>query len=563
MSRVFVADETALGRKVVVKVLAAGAGGGDVAPSGSSARSSSPRRCSSRTSSRCSRRARSDGLPYYTMPFVEGESLRARLRAAGRCRSPRRSSILRDVAQARSPTRTSAASCTATSSRTTCCSRAARAVVTDFGIAKAIARGAGAVAPGATLTQLGTSIGTPAYMAPEQAAGDPATDHRADIYAFGCMAYELLAGQPPFHGLSPHKLLAAHMGETPQPVERAAPRLPAGARAARDALPGEGSRRAAADARRAAARARAVTSVAAPRRRRCSFAAAAACSCARWRSTRAAFVVVAIVARRSSHAGTARLGVPRRARRHGARLPGDPVHGLHAVRRAQVAQATPTLTPRGTLVRPSAGHDGAARGEGEPARVVARARRAAASRRSRRSRCSSPAIWCCARSASGRRGRCSPRASSARRTSVLVAAFDAASKDSALGDVVTRGGAHQPRAVARRERRADERRRRRAAADAASRRRRASTSRSRARSRSARGSRRWSTGASRRRATGYIITVRLVSARVGRRAGGRIRETAANAARHHPAVDRLTRQLRGKIGESLKSVQRRAARSSR
>ena len=55
-------------------------------------------------------------------------------------------------------------------------------------------------------------------MAPEQAAGDPATDHRADIYAFGCMAYELLAGRPPFAGLPPHKLLVAHMGETPKPV---------------------------------------------------------------------------------------------------------------------------------------------------------------------------------------------------------------------------------------------------------------------------------------------------------------------------------------------------------
>jgi serine/threonine protein kinase len=91
------------------------------------------------------------------------------------------------------------------------------AVVTDFGIAKAIAAAAEAPA-GATWTQMGTAIGTPAYMAPEQAAGDPPTDHRADISAFGCMAYEPLAGQLPFGSLASRKLIAAHMSETPQPV---------------------------------------------------------------------------------------------------------------------------------------------------------------------------------------------------------------------------------------------------------------------------------------------------------------------------------------------------------
>jgi serine/threonine-protein kinase len=81
------------------------------------------------------------------------------------------------------------------------------AVVTDFGIAKALSdsRTGGA---GATLTALGTSIGTPAYMAPEQAAGDPDIDHRADIYAFGCMAFELLTSKPPFHGRTPSRFSA-------------------------------------------------------------------------------------------------------------------------------------------------------------------------------------------------------------------------------------------------------------------------------------------------------------------------------------------------------------------
>ena len=62
------------------------------------------------------------------------------------------------------------------------------------------------------------SIGTPAYMAPEQAAGDPSTDHRADIYAFGCLAYEVFSGKPPFDSQTPHRVIAAHFGETPRPI---------------------------------------------------------------------------------------------------------------------------------------------------------------------------------------------------------------------------------------------------------------------------------------------------------------------------------------------------------
>ena len=70
---------------------------------------------------------------------------------------------------------------------------------------------------GETITQMGTQIGTPAYMAPEQAAGDPDVDFRADLYAFGVMAYELLAGQHPFaERRTAHALVVAHMTETPK-----------------------------------------------------------------------------------------------------------------------------------------------------------------------------------------------------------------------------------------------------------------------------------------------------------------------------------------------------------
>lgn len=94
---------------------------------------------------------------------------------------------------------------------------AGSATVTDFGIAKAISTIRGD-APGGTLTAIGTSIGTPAYMAPEQAAGDPDVDHRADFYSFGVLAYELLAGRTPFHDLPPSRMLAAQLSEKPRDI---------------------------------------------------------------------------------------------------------------------------------------------------------------------------------------------------------------------------------------------------------------------------------------------------------------------------------------------------------
>ena len=218
MSRVFVALETALGRKVVVKVLP-------------------PELLAGVNVERFNREillaaklqhphivpvlsaGETQGLPFYTMPYVEGESLRARLaRAAASGPMPvsEAVSILRDVARALAfahdrgivhrdikPDNVLISGVSAT--------------VTDFGIAKAFSASR-TQAQGETLTMVGTSIGTPAYMSPEQAAGDPTADHRADIYSFGCMAYELLAGQPPFTDKAPRKLLASHMSEKPRPI---------------------------------------------------------------------------------------------------------------------------------------------------------------------------------------------------------------------------------------------------------------------------------------------------------------------------------------------------------
>ncbi len=228
MSRVFAATETAFGRKVVIKVLPAELGAGvnvdrfnreiQVA-----ANLQHPHIVPVLTAGEM------DGVPFYTMPFIDGQSLRARL-TAGPIPITECVSYLRDVARALAyahdhnvvhrdikPDNVLISGVSAT--------------VTDFGIAKAItaARASDVPAGGGVgaLTQLGMSIGTPTYMAPEQAAADPSTDHRADIYSFGCMAYEMLTGRPPFTEKSPHRLLAAHMGTRPQPVSELRPETPA------------------------------------------------------------------------------------------------------------------------------------------------------------------------------------------------------------------------------------------------------------------------------------------------------------------------------------------------
>ncbi len=89
------------------------------------------------------------------------------------------------------------------------------AVVTDFGVAKAVSSSSGG-----QLTSLGLALGTPAYMAPEQAAADPHVDHRADLYSIGVVAYEMLAGRTPFAAASPQAMLAAHITQAPDPLEQ-------------------------------------------------------------------------------------------------------------------------------------------------------------------------------------------------------------------------------------------------------------------------------------------------------------------------------------------------------
>ena len=167
-----------------------------------------------------------DGVLYFVMPYEDGPSLRARLDTGEQLSVAERVSTLRDLARALAYAHEQGVVHRDVKPDNVMLSGGA-AVVTDFGISKAVSVAQGGAAA-STLTQSGSGIGTPAYMAPEQAVGDPSTDHRADIYSFGCLAYELFAGTPPFHGMPMHQVIAAHVGTKPAPVEGVGREVPAG-----------------------------------------------------------------------------------------------------------------------------------------------------------------------------------------------------------------------------------------------------------------------------------------------------------------------------------------------
>src|SRR4051812_44729905 len=223
MSRVFLADDTALGRQVVIKVLLP-----ELAASVNADRFKREVQLSARLQHPhivpVLAAGEVNGLPYYVMPFVKGESLRAHL-AVGPLAIPEVISILGDVGKALAYAQSDGIVHRDIKPDNILLSGGA-ATVADFGIAKAISSAQQAES-GETLTTLGTSLGTPAYMAPEQVAGDPKADHRADIYSLGCVAYEMLTGQSPFAGKSPQQMLAAHIVENPVPIAERRAEVPA------------------------------------------------------------------------------------------------------------------------------------------------------------------------------------------------------------------------------------------------------------------------------------------------------------------------------------------------
>jgi tetratricopeptide (TPR) repeat protein/tRNA A-37 threonylcarbamoyl transferase component Bud32 len=220
MSRVFLAEETALGRKVVVKVLppemAAGVNIERFRREIKLAASlQHPHIVPLHAASQAG------DLFYYTMPLVEGESLRAKLAREGELPVAETVRILRDVVDALAYAHAHGVVHRDIKPDNVLIS-GQHAVVTDFGVAKAVSAASGE----SNLTSLGVALGTPAYMAPEQAAADPHVDHRADLYAVGAMAYEMLCGHPPFTGMTPQAMLAAHVTQAPQPVSGHRPAVP-------------------------------------------------------------------------------------------------------------------------------------------------------------------------------------------------------------------------------------------------------------------------------------------------------------------------------------------------
>jgi len=164
-----------------------------------------------------------DGLPYYTMPLVEGASLRAILTSRGALPISEAVRLMRDIAEALSYAHEHGIVHRDIKPENILVT-AYHALVTDFGVAKALSA---AASESGGLTSVGIALGTPSYMAPEQAMGDPATDHRADIYAFGVVAYEMLTGQRLFTERSQQATLAAHAIEKPEPIERRRANTPA------------------------------------------------------------------------------------------------------------------------------------------------------------------------------------------------------------------------------------------------------------------------------------------------------------------------------------------------
>lgn len=157
---------------------------------------------------------------YYVMPYVAGESLRDRLAREKQLPLADALQITREVGDALAYAHSHGVVHRDIKPGNILLSEH-HAVVADFGIARAIE-----AAGGERLTESGLAIGTPEYMSPEQASGDSAVDGRSDIYALGCVLYEMLVGEPPFRGRTAQAVLARHRSETPPSLQVVRPNVP-------------------------------------------------------------------------------------------------------------------------------------------------------------------------------------------------------------------------------------------------------------------------------------------------------------------------------------------------
>lgn len=214
MSRVFVAEDMTLDRKLVIKVLPP-----EVAAAVSLDRFKQEIEVASKLQHPnivpVLSSGATEGLPYYTMPFVEGQSLQARIAKYGALPIRDVVRILRDVLSALAYAHEHGIVHRDMKPDNVLLGTSGWQV-TDFGIAMALSA---AAPPGSFVTSLGVALGSPAYMAPEQVAAEPSIDHRADIYAAGAIAYEMVSGSQLFPGRSPQATMVAHVIERPKPLD--------------------------------------------------------------------------------------------------------------------------------------------------------------------------------------------------------------------------------------------------------------------------------------------------------------------------------------------------------
>ncbi|HET7458966.1 MAG TPA: protein kinase [Gemmatimonadaceae bacterium] len=158
-----------------------------------------------------------DGLVYFVMGYVEGDNLAKRLAERGPMPVDDVRQVLREVAEALAYAHArNVVHRDIKPDNILLCEDDGRAKVTDFGIARAVSEGGG----DSRLTATGMAIGTPAYMAPEQAAGDRDVDGRTDLYSLGVVGYQMLVGEPPFKAGNTPAMLVKHLSEAPVPVDQ-------------------------------------------------------------------------------------------------------------------------------------------------------------------------------------------------------------------------------------------------------------------------------------------------------------------------------------------------------